>query len=87
MPYGFTCKEISRIGGCAETKATQWIRPKMVGVARLLWFSPLKLLIGLVQALEEVRQEQFEEQELPELEARLEGRANLPKQRRQPVES
>lgn len=76
MPYGFTCKEVARALSVGETKASTIMQPLMHKVAKLFRYDPEKAMRGIVQAMDEVTQQQFEQEELPRRERMAVGRQN-----------
>ena len=57
MPYGFTCKEISRALNVGVGRTSDAIRPAMLKMAKLFFYDPEKAMKGIVQAMGEVRAE------------------------------
>lgn len=76
MPYGFSCKEISQALNVGIGRTSDAIRPTMLKMARLFLYDPEKAMKGIVQAMDEVKQEHFEEHELPRLERMSTGRSD-----------
>lgn len=72
----WTCKQGARVLGIAESKWTQAAEPAIRKVAALLLADPLKTNLALVEAMDEIRQEQFTQMELPGMIEERTGRAN-----------